>query len=144
MPRNFTWANYLYVSVRASVAVAEPEACTSLHELLAPLRGRCSWSGAGQIVPIDYMLGLLESALGDHEVAYASFEAALTRCASSGLPRWAIETKTAYANALLAAPGSTDADRARARALAAEARAAASAAGAHRLAMLATKVLERA
>jgi tetratricopeptide (TPR) repeat protein len=96
-----------FLTVLAEVAafVKEPEICAACRALLLPLAGTDALGGHVSLSyegPVDRLLGLLESALGEHASAERKLRAALALAERRGFDAWMAQGHYDVGNLLLA------------------------------------------
>jgi hypothetical protein len=126
-PRDVFWLGGLTALAWMAAGVGDKPRARSLHRQLAACSGRFVWSGSYSDGPVDLVLGLLASVLGDFPEAEQHFAASDELCRRARAPTWLARTRCEWALVLLLRDG--PGDSARARQLAEEALQAAEALG---------------
>lgn len=97
---------FLTVVAEGAAFVGDVELCRGCHALLLPLAGSDALGGHVSLSyegPVDRLLGLLESALGQHEIAEPKLRATLALAERRGFSSWVAQGRYDLANALLRA-----------------------------------------
>lgn len=134
--RNLGWLTHRCADAFVARELGNRGAMVSLRDLLTPYSGRLCIDIIASVGPVDLALGILESALGDHDSSLLRFDAAIGDCRRNGGPAW--ESRCRYEQARCLADMGRDAD---ARASAALARDLARKVGARQVASAAEQLL---
>jgi len=86
--RNLGWLTHRCADAFVAREVGDNSAVVALRDLLIPYSGRLCLDIIASIGPVDLALGVLESALDDHESALLRFDAAIANCRRNGAPGW--------------------------------------------------------
>lgn len=103
-PRNLTWLADATVVGWACDRVGAWGLATELVGTLTPYRGRLPWLNGVPVPPVDLVLGLACSAIGDHRRALALLDAAEATCRRCGAGLW--DREISRARTLIAARAS--------------------------------------
>jgi len=98
--RNLGWLTHRCADAFVAREVGDRDAMESLRKLLTPYSGRLCLDIIASIGPVDLALGILESALGDHDAALLMFDAAIENCRVNGAPAWEARCRVEQARCL--------------------------------------------
>lgn len=94
---------FLHIQAEAAAFVADAPQCRALHAKLLPQAGRDALGGHVSLSyegPVDRLLGLLESALGQHEEAEQKLRRTLVLAQQRGFATWVAQGNYDLGNAL--------------------------------------------
>jgi tetratricopeptide (TPR) repeat protein len=113
VPRDMLWLGGMAILSQVCAMLGDAEHAQVLYRLLLPHRDRTILFGmAACWGSMERMLGLLASAMGDHDTAVTHFEAALARNTAGGMDTMFEMVRREFAEILEARGGPGDAERA--------------------------------